>query len=111
MLSGFVYPGLGQFVQRRWAAGLFYGGVFTLLFLGFMALCLRTIILFYRLGLYGEDAGPLPSAAVTLVLFAACIGAYVANVGDAYLAHRRACRRAALQRHLSGFPGGAPEQG
>lgn len=105
MLSGFVYPGMGQFAQRRWAVGLLYGGAFTILFLGFMAICLRTVILYYRLGLYGETPGRLPPLGATLVLFAACIGVYLANVGDACTAYRRSCRRAALQRHLPGLAG------
>jgi hypothetical protein len=35
MLSAFVYPGLGQFVQRRWAAGLIYLLSFTVFFVIF----------------------------------------------------------------------------
>jgi hypothetical protein len=30
MLSAFVYPGAGQFLQKRWAAGTLYSVLFTI---------------------------------------------------------------------------------
>jgi hypothetical protein len=105
LLSALVYPGLGQFTQRRPVAGLLYSGGFTLLFCVFMALCLRTIVRFYRVGLHGGSGGALPSAGMTLGLFAVCIGAYLANVVDVYMAYRRIGRREAERRFLARHAG------
>jgi hypothetical protein len=101
LLSSFVYPGVGQFVQRRWLAGLFFGAAFTTLFVLLMVACARIIIAYYRLGLNGEMPDGMPSVLPVLGCFGASLVVYLANVGDTYLAHKRAGRRNAVRRHFS----------
>jgi len=101
LVSGFVFPGVGQFVQKRWLAGVLFGGVFSVLFCLLLVQCYRTIAAFYRIGLAGTVPDEeLPPMAWILGLFGACLVVYVANIGDAYLGHRRAARRSAMKRHI-----------
>ncbi|MDP6490934.1 MAG: hypothetical protein QGH42_06990 [Kiritimatiellia bacterium] len=100
LLSGFVCPGVGQFMQRRWLAGALFGGGFVVLFGMLLAQCFRVIMAFYRLAFDGNLSADQPSVARILVIFGLCLLVYLLNVGDAYLAHRRAARRSAVRRHL-----------
>jgi hypothetical protein len=95
-LSAFVYPGLGQFAQRRWASGILHAGAFTACLLWFAVCAVRTIGAFYRLGFefgsYQPGDVPLRAMAVSFVLG---VVAYVWNLGDAYAGVRRQSRRKA----------------
>lgn len=101
LLSGVVYPGVGQLVQRRWAAAVLFAGVFSALFGLLMVRSMQIVVAYYRLGLDGAAAAEeMPSIRPILGLFGCGLLVYVANIADAYLAHRRRARRYAVQRHF-----------
>lgn len=101
MLSGLVFPGLGQCSQRRWVAGVLYGTAFTLLFGLFLFTCLRTLVAFYRLGFSAETSAHPPSPLPVVLLFLATLLVYLLNLFDTYRAQRRISRAKAAERHLS----------
>ena len=101
MLSGLVFPGLGQCNQRRWVAGVFYGTAFTLLFCLLLITCLRTVLAFYRLGFSGQTSAHPASPLPVVLLFFATILVYLLNLFDTYRAQRRINRAKAAERHLS----------
>jgi hypothetical protein len=101
MLSGLVFPGVGQCSQRRWVAGVLYGTAFTLLFGLFLFTCLRTLVAFYRLGFSAETSAHPPSPLPVVLLFLATMLVYLLNLFDTYRAQRRINRAKAAERHLS----------
>ncbi len=102
LLSGFVFPGMGQLLQRRWVAGALFLGTFSTLFCLLLIQSFQIIMAFYRVGLSEtvpeDDASPL---ALILGLFGACLVVYVVSVVDTYLALRRQARHASTRRHFS----------
>jgi hypothetical protein len=101
LLSGFLFPGMGQLLQRRWLAGLVFGCAFSVFFLLLLVHCFQVIVAFYRLGLDKGTVNDTPSISHIVSLLVACLAVYVTNVGDVYLAYRRAARRSAVRRHFS----------
>ena len=95
MLSAFVYPGAGQFMQRRWGAGLAYASIFTVLFLTLAVSVLWP--LFRNLNaVLGSDfmrgaEEPLQRISVPAVLvsFTLALMAYILNLVDVTRANRR----------------------
>lgn len=92
-LSALVYPGAGQFLQRRWKAGLFFSLAFTV----FFVLLLFTVItpLMASLDAAFEWAAHYqnqPFRPVSLprvvVLFLACVILYIVNLADVARAAR-----------------------
>ena len=107
LLSAFVYPGLGQFAQRRWVWGALYAGSFTACLVWF-AVCSATIIAsFYRLGIeferYEARAVPLRSMVISFLLG---LAVFLLNILDAYVGYSRQCKEAA-RRHAATL--GMPE--
>jgi len=102
LLSGFVFPGVGQLLQRRWLVGILFGGVFCVFFLLLLFQCFRTVMAFYRMGLSDTvPEGELPSVVRLLGLLGTCLLVHVVNIGDVYLAYRRGARRRSMRRHFS----------
>ena len=93
-LSALVYPGSGQFLQKRWIAG-------SVLFLGFTAVFVYATISFWQLmqafyGLAEHFNDPEPPAPIPVLHFAwpllLCLLIYAVNVIDVFLAARRLSR-------------------
>jgi hypothetical protein len=93
MMSALGYPGAGQFMQKRWLAGLLYGLAFTAGFVAFAVYMFRIIAAFYSLGLDFENAAPPAHLPVRGAVFslAAALAVYAAALADTYAAYRRAC--------------------
>ncbi len=101
LLSGFVFPGVGQLLQRRWLAAGLFAGIFFSLFGLLLSQCYRSIMAFYQLGIDQiVSKEELPSPAWILGLLGACLVVHLVNIGDVYRAHRRAAHRSAVKRHL-----------
>lgn len=112
VLSAFVFPGVGQLLQRRWRAALGFGLGFLASFALFLFFAGWIIVAYYAVGLYGaEGAGLL----APLVGFAICLGlafaVYAAGVVDTYGAYVRACHAAARQRLPPAFRDRIPGNG
>lgn len=92
LLSAFVCPGAGQFVQQRWAAGAVFAAGFIGGFCWFMAIALRIIIDFYRMGFEVDYETAAPNAISMLppLLFAGAF--YLANLFDVLAAQVRIAR-------------------
>jgi hypothetical protein len=98
VLLSAILPGLGQFAQRRWVAGIVYlvanltpaGALVWLVVRGLM-LNLQAALAFAA----GEPNRPFATPHIPLILGLAAISivAYVACLLDAHWAHRRALRR------------------
>jgi TM2 domain-containing membrane protein YozV len=92
-LSVFVFPGAGQFVQKRPLAGALFVILFLLCVAVFLADAGRIIMAFYRLGLDATayDAPTLPLGGM-LAALAASLLVYLVNIVDAAVAMRRRSR-------------------
>lgn len=97
MLSAFVYPGAGQFVQKRWIAGGLFAICFTLFFL-FLAVSVITPLFAYlnhtldfaAASGMGRDIEPPGISFVKVALyFLAGMVVYFANLADVIRANRR----------------------
>ena len=103
VLSAFFMPGAGQFVQRRWVAGMAYGGLFIVCFAVVLIDFVRLMVSYYSLGFDPQSVRDSSDAwallARILVAFAAGMATYLANLADVYLAYRRACTRWAAARN------------
>ena len=90
ILSSFVYPGLGQIVQRRYWAGAFYLVGCTACLIGFIVCGVRVIIFGYE-WILGQAERPLPEAPVlALVLWLmAAATLQVLNVVDVVRGRRK----------------------
>ena len=97
MLSAFVYPGAGQFMQKRWIAGSLFAILFTLLFIALavsviipLFAYLNNTLDFAAAGGMGRDIEPAGISFVKVVLyFLAGMAVYFANLADVISAHRR----------------------
>lgn len=99
LLSAFICPGAGQFMQRRIVAGIvfmagFLGGFFRLIWLAG-----KTIIAFYKLGFEFDTYEPAPVAPSSLIIPLAVAGIfYLMNLFDVVIARQRITR---LQREAT----------
>ena len=86
LMSAVVYPGVGQFMQRRRVAAW----LFVLIFSYFLGVCLIGLFVLgkvYLLNLIDGHAPEIPSFR-TLSLPALCAaGIYLLNIADAYWAY------------------------
>lgn len=93
-LSALIYPGAGQFLQRRWLAALAFAGVFTAPFAAFSYYAFHIIWGYYRMAFSqawmeeSAPAEPLPLVRMG-VAFAACVIIYLWNLVDAGLGARK----------------------
>ncbi len=95
LLSAFVCPGVGQFVQRRWRAGALFLLTFAAAFVVFMGVAGSLIISYYRMGFEFETYEPDIHPGRLLPAFIAALAIYVANLVDVAAAHFRAGRKMA----------------
>lgn len=98
-LSAFVYPGVGQLVQKRWLAAAVFGFSFSVMLVVFAISAFHIIAAFYRLAFDPDSVDParLPKIEM-LVSGLISLTLYVLNVFDTFLAHRRIGLQAARVR-------------
>ena len=90
MMSAFVCPGLGQFMQGRKLAGIFFLSLFLVPFASALIFFIRIIRAFYGLGLdLNSDPGNIKMASFGIVVsFAAAITVYAISLTDTIRAAR-----------------------
>lgn len=93
LLSAFVCPGAGQFIQGRWIAGALFSITFSAAFVIFMVIAGALIISYYRMGFEFETYEPNIQPDRLIPAFIVAITIYIINLTDVSSAHFRACRR------------------
>lgn len=90
LCSAFVFPGIGQFMQKRPIAGSAFAGLFSMCFAAFAYYAGRIIITFYRLGIRFDtyDAPELPLSPM-IIAFSSAIIIYIVNIIDVTMAKPR----------------------
>jgi len=97
-LSALVWPGAGQFTQKRWLAGLFYAAVFSTCFvflvIAIFAPMLRNLRTAMEFADTGRGSAFQPMSFVNIFSWLGIsMLAYLAGLLDTYAAYRRACNR------------------
>lgn len=99
-MSALMYPGLGQFVQKRWAAGAVFLVGFSACAIMFGVAAFRVLKAYYSLGFnFSTFETPDTSIAPLLVWFGISMFVYLANIFDAFLGYQRTCRQWAREKH------------
>ena len=97
MLSAFVYPGAGQFMQKRWIAGSLFAILFTCFFI-LLAITVITPLFAYlnntldwaaARGMGGDIEPPGVSFVKVALYFLAGMVVYFASLADVIRANRR----------------------
>lgn len=90
-MSAFVYPGVGQFMQRRYAAGVIVGLSFTAAFVYFMGIAFGIMKTYWSLAWENPTETYEAGHALGQILFAfvLCLLIYFAGIVDAHRAQRR----------------------
>lgn len=97
-LSALVWPGAGQFVQKRWLAGLFYAVVFSVCFVFLIIAIFAPMFWNLRLAMEFADTGkgdafhPISFAKIFLWLGLSAL-VYIAGLLDTFVSYRRPRRR------------------
>ena len=90
-LSAFVYPGAGQLMQKRWAAGLLLAAAFTVCLLGSVVFVVWILVAYYAVGLQFDSYEERDLPRLSALLFGAATAfIYLINLFDAYRGVRRA---------------------
>ena len=93
-MSALVLPGSGQFfVQKRYAAGLFYGFFCGLTALWFLVCAMWEIVVFYGMADFSRETPPHPGWKQIVLSFAAAMFCMGLNLLDVWLANRQIERR------------------
>jgi hypothetical protein len=97
-LSALVYPGAGQFAQKRWLAGIFYACLFSICFIFLVIAIFEPIFSNLRFALELADTGKSgafrPISFVKMFLWLGIsILVYATGLLDTHLSYRRECRR------------------
>lgn len=93
LLSAFVCPGAGQFMQKRWMAGVIYAVGFIIGFCWFMVLAVKIIIDYYRIAFDANFQPENPDIMAMLPPFLIAMAFYVLNLIDVFLAQQSFARR------------------
>ena len=95
MLSAFIYPGAGQFLQKRWIAGTVYSVLFTIFSLILIFEVFKPMFHNINAALNWaatqESDQPFEGISLTWVVvsFVAMIVVYIANIVDVQHANRK----------------------
>ena len=92
LLSAVVCPGAGQFMQRRWRAGLVYATGFLVGFIWLMAAAGKIIISYYRMAFDSQYEPATPNLPAMLPPLAIALAFYLVNLFDILLAQLRISR-------------------
>jgi len=100
MLSAFIYPGAGQFMQKRWIAGSLFATLFTLFFILLAVAVITPLFAYLNHTLdfaaargMGRDVEPPRISFMKVALyFLAGIVVYFANLADVIGANRRVAK-------------------
>jgi TM2 domain-containing membrane protein YozV len=89
LLSAFACPGAGQFMQKRWMAGVVFVSGFLVGFFWAMVLAIGNIVDYYRMAFdFDYDPDPSsPKAFIAPVMIALVV--YVVNLFDVSIAQLR----------------------
>jgi hypothetical protein len=101
-LSAFGFPGLGQFMQKRWLAGITFSVGFLVGFLWIMILAIQNIIELYSMAFspnLSYEPTPLPLTAFIEPLLIAGI-VYFISLFDVFLAQQKIASRLHEQEFL-----------
>ena len=90
LLSGFACPGAGQFMQKRWVAGVVFVSGFLVGFFWVMVLAIGNIVDYYRMAFDFDGPAPDPSSPKAFIapLLIALVF-YVINLFDVSAAQLR----------------------
>ena len=91
LLSAFGFPGLGQFVQKRWIPGLLFSIIFLGGFFWIMALATHNISDFYSMAFstdWSVEPDPVPLSAFVCPLILAGI-VYFTSLFDVFMAQQK----------------------
>ena len=97
-MSALVWPGAGQFAQKRWLAGTFYAVVFLVCIVFLFIVILAP--LFWDLRMLAEYLGKEETLVFRPIPFARIMGwlgisvlVYLGSLLDTFVYYRRQCRR------------------
>jgi len=89
-----LFPGVGQFIQRRYLAGGIILAAFGVALLGLLICAFRILADFYGMGFNFQDHEPSDISVRPLgVFFLLAIVIYLVNLVDAYRGHLRGERK------------------
>lgn len=90
LLSAFGFPGLGQFIQKRWVAGILFSAPFLVGFFWVMALAILNIVALYSMvldeSMTEPEAIPLSAFIPPLIIIGII---YILSLFDAFSAQQR----------------------
>ncbi|MDA0578638.1 MAG: hypothetical protein O3B24_11130 [Verrucomicrobia bacterium] len=89
ILSALVYPGAGQFAQKRWIAGAWWSLVFSGAGVWFAVELGRILIAYYGQMVQDFPTTDPPGFVRMLLAFGAALLCYTASLIDTFLAHAR----------------------
>lgn len=96
LLSAFGCPGVGQFFQKRWFAGILFATGFLIGFVGVMKLAMWNIVELYSMAFSPDlsyEPTPVPLSEFIAPLTIATL-AWIISLFDVFLAHQRIARLA-----------------
>jgi len=101
LLSGMVYPGLGQACQGRWGPAAAIGGGFGAALVCFVVEASRVLGVYYSLHDRLADAGVIepPDWRGMMVALGAAVVFYAVGLVDVFLAYNRRRSEASARRH------------
>ena len=92
LLSAFVCPGAGQFMQRRWVAGLIFSSGFLIGFCWLMGVAGKIIISYYRMAFEIDYEPVTPNLMAMFPPLVIAVTFYLINLFDVLLAQLHIAR-------------------
>ena len=90
LLSAFACPGAGQFMQRRWLAGIIFAAGFLWGFFWLMVLAMGIITDFYKMAFEFETYEPTPVSPIAFIAPVAIATVfYLISLFDVFIAQQR----------------------
>jgi hypothetical protein len=90
IISALIYPGAGQFVQRRWVAGVIFLVAFSVALAWFVGRTLQVLAAYYDFAFnFNTASGQAPNSMGIAIPFGISLAVYLANIVDAALAKHK----------------------
>lgn len=90
LLSAFGFPGLGQFMQKRWISGLLFSAVFLVGFFWVLGLAFHNIAELYSMAFDESMTEPEPVPLTAFIKPLLLVGTvYLISLFDVFLAQQR----------------------